>query len=194
MFLENEVGATPTQPEDGGNLVATPATPEQVDAQPTVPTASPTTPAKTPAGRQFSEQQVNELMKRRLERSHQRFFNRYGVKDLSELDSLIGKAQAYDAMRERYNNYKTENEALNEKNIFISNNINPERYEDVRAFFKGTNTLFNEGALIEALKTHPEWVKAIQGGTIKVLGSEGHIAPKENEAERAAKLLGVNLQ
>ena len=34
----------------------------------------------------FTKERVNELMRRRVERSHQSFFNRYGVKDLKELE------------------------------------------------------------------------------------------------------------
>lgn len=41
----------------------------------------------------FTKDQVSNLMKRRVERSHQAFFDRYGVKNLQELDDLFALAK-----------------------------------------------------------------------------------------------------
>ena len=41
----------------------------------------------------FTKEQVSTLMKRRVERSHQAFFDRYGVKNLQELDELFALAK-----------------------------------------------------------------------------------------------------
>ena len=41
----------------------------------------------------FTKEQVSTLMKRSVERSHQAFFDRYGVKNLQELDELFALAK-----------------------------------------------------------------------------------------------------
>ena len=39
--------------------------------------------------RLYTKEEVVDLMKRRVERSHRAFFDRYGVKNLQELDNLF---------------------------------------------------------------------------------------------------------
>ena len=43
----------------------------------------------------FTREEVSQLMKRRVERSHKAFFDRYGVKNLQELDNLFEIAKSY---------------------------------------------------------------------------------------------------
>ena len=94
----------------------------------------------------FTKERVNELMKKRVERSHQSFFKRYGVKDLAELDELVGKSRSYDPLKKihdehitKYESLQKEHGDLNEKYLFTTLNISPDRYEDVRTYMKGKN-------------------------------------------------------
>ena len=49
----------------------------------------------------FTKERVNELMQKRIERSHQAFFNRYGVKSLEELDALFSKANSVEGLKQQ---------------------------------------------------------------------------------------------
>ena len=145
----------------------------------------------------FTQQQVDDLIKARLERKTNSLYKRYGVSNSGELDELIGKSQAYDVMKERYSTLKDENNQLKERLAFMSNGINPEREEDVRAYFKGKDIDFNEESLKTELQTHPEWLKIIEDDktpktTIEKLGVE-HKDSKvpESEAEKMNRIFGV---
>lgn len=43
----------------------------------------------------FTKQQVRELMRKRVEKTHNAFFSRYGVKDLEGLDEIVGLGYKY---------------------------------------------------------------------------------------------------
>lgn len=145
----------------------------------------------------FTQKQVNDLIKARLERRANSLFKRYGVANSGELDELIGKSQSYDVMKERYGALKDENSQLKERLAFLSNGINPEREDDVRAHFKGKGIDFNEESLKAELQTHPEWLKIVEDDptpktTITKLGFD-HKDNKvpESEAEKMNRIFGV---
>ena len=145
----------------------------------------------------FTQKQVNNLIKARLERRANSLYRRYGVANSGELDEMIGKSQAYDVMKERYSAIKDENSQLKERLAFLSNGINPEREDDVRAHFKGKGIDFNEESLKTELQTHPEWLKIVEDDktpktTITKLGFD-HKSNKvpESEAEKMNRIFGV---
>lgn len=150
-----------------------------------------------PIEKTFTQKQVDDLIKARLDRRTKSFLRRYGVEKSSDLDNLIGKSQAYDVMKERYTNIKDENAQLKERIAFLTNNINPDREDDIRAYFKGKDIVFNEENLVKELGTHPEWLKAIEGDTtpkttIKKLGIEHKNGnTPESEAEKMNRIFGV---
>lgn len=145
----------------------------------------------------FTQEMVDEIVRTRLERDRKATYHRYGVADRDELDSLIGKSQSYDVMKERYGKIKEENASLREKMAFVNNNINPNREDDIRAYFKGKGIEFNETNLINELVTHPEWLNAKQENTapqttIQALGVEHKaVTHHESEAERQKRIFGV---
>lgn len=165
------------------------------------PVETPTTPEteqviENPAQQEktYTKEQVERLMKRRVERSHKAFFTRYGVDNLEGLDAAF---KQNDTMKTDYEALKTQNAELARKVAFLENNVNPEKYEDVIAHFKGTGIEFSEEQLVELLKTHPEWLKQpeepVKQIPIKKLGSEAHGKPRVDEKEKASQLLGVKL-
>lgn len=165
----------------GGENVVTPATNEQVVKEPQEQTSE----------RTYTKAEVQNLMRRRVERSHNAFFKRYGVNDLNGLDELMSKSKTFGddflSMQNKYNE-------LTRENAFLRNNINPDKYDDIITHFKGANIDFSEEQLIEALKTHPEWIKQEQKPvetTIIKMGSEQQTVNKPSDKERAEKLLGV---
>ena len=153
----------------------------------------------------FTKERVNELMQKRIERSHQAFFNRYGVKDLNELDDLFGKANSVDTLNQkieeltkgnqdlqtRFDELTNQNRDLSKKYAFSSKNIKPEMYSDIETYFKGKNLDINETTLSEELKTHLDWCN--KAGSVVPLGNESQQVPETTEREQASKLLGVQL-
>lgn len=142
----------------------------------------------------FNQKQVDEIIGNRVKR----IFKRYGVEDKNGLDELVGKAQSYDIMRERYDALTNENAQLKEKIAFLENNINPERQEDIRAYFKGKDMEFSNDNLKTELQTHPEWLKVAEKSntpitTIEKLSPErGKVEAEESEESQWKKLFGFN--
>lgn len=144
--------------------------------------------------RTFTESQVTDLMKRRVAKSHQSFFKRYGVNNLDELDALFQKTHDYDNLNREFEDHKSKYNEIFEENSFLKNNINPDRYDDIRTYFKGKGIDFSNESLLEAIKTHPEWVNPSASTTIKTLGVEEHKkTPEIDERKLASKFLGVDL-
>ena len=145
----------------------------------------------------FTQEQVNEIVRKRLEKADNKFYSRYGVSKKEELDELVGKAQSYDVMKERYDGLVSSNKNLTEELTFLKNNINPERYEDVKAYFKGKDLEFNAENLIKELETHNEWLNVIKQETspkttIQTLGTERKVQERiESDAEKAKRIFGV---
>lgn len=144
----------------------------------------------------FTQEQVNEMVKKRLERDRQSFLKRYGVDDRKGLDDLVGKAQSYSVMEERYNAIQEEVNSLRESNLFLKNNINPERYDDVRTYFKGKEMPFNEENLKNEIATHSEWVtksgeEVTPKTTIRVMGKEQAPKPTIDERAKAMEMFGL---
>ncbi len=171
-------------------------------------------PGKKPTGGQtgksspamFTKERVNELMQKRIERSHQAFFTRYGVKDLNELDDLFAKAKSVDGLNQqieeltkgnadlqtRYDELTNQNRDLTKRYAFTSRNIRPEMYSDIETYFKGKGLDINEETLNEELKTHLDWCNKI--GNVVTLGNENPGTTDDiSEREQASKLLGVQL-
>lgn len=153
----------------------------------------------------FTKERVNELMRRRVERSHQSFFNRYGVKDLKELDDLFGKAydsdkikadleaslKANEELQGKYDELTNQHKDLTKRYAFNSKNINPEKYSDIETYFKGKNLEINEDTLSAELKNHSDWMN--KPATITSLGSEVNDNPGIDEKALASKYFGVDL-
>lgn len=171
-------------PEVGNQNVETTPTP----AQEVAPVSD------QPKERLYSKAEVQDLMKRRVERSHKAFFTRYGVENLKALDELMNKSKSFSDMETEYGAIQLKNSELLRENAFLRNNINPDKYNDIIAHFKGLDIDFSEEQLLEALKTHPEWLKPQpQATTIQKMGNEFHKEDTPSERELASKLLGVKL-
>ena len=162
----------------------------------TTPTPAPEAPVSDqPKERLYSKAEVQDLMRRRVDRSHKAFFTRYGVENLKALDELMNKSKQFSDMQTEFGAIQLRNSELARENAFLKNNINPEKYDDIITYFKGAGIDFSEEQLLEVLKTHPEWLKQVDPAptttTITKMGSEAHTPTPESERERAEKLLGV---
>lgn len=166
-------------------------------AEPTQEVSTPDTAVETPTEpeKMYSKAEVIELMKKRVNRSHNSFFKRYGVKDLQELDARFNSNKQ---LQEDYLGLQNKNSELMREIAFLKNNINPDRYDDIIAYFKGKGIEFSETELVNLLSSHPEWLKQqvaepTATTTIRTLGVENHPEPKQSEKDLASKLLGVKL-
>lgn len=142
----------------------------------------------------YTKEQVINMMKKRVARSHSAFFKRYGVEDLKGLDGLFENSKKYSSMNDEFGKIQLRNSELLRENAFLRNNINPDKYNDIVAYFKGNDLEFSEEELLKALPTHQEWLKQVsapQQTTITALGSEAHTVPGEDESVKASRLLGV---
>ena len=200
MELENKAEAeTPTaEPSTDGQAGVEAKASQENEVQTDGTTAGEAKPKAEPTEtKTFTQEMVDEIVRNRLERDRKATFKRYGVGDRDGLDALIGKSQAYDVMKERYEGIKTENSALREKMALMSNNINPAREGDVRAHFKGKGIEFNETNLVNELATHPEWLNVPKKDdapktTITTLGVEHTSVTKhETEEEKQRRIFGV---
>ena len=148
--------------------------------------------------RLFTREEVNSIMQRRIGRSHNAFFTRYGVKDLSELDNLFGQSKSYGPLKERFdelekshNDQTTAYKDLIKKYAYRVNNVDEARVNDIETYFKGKDIEIDENTLAKEIKTHPEWVKKV--GKVQSIGAESTPSPEIDERELASKYFGVNL-
>lgn len=183
MLDEMPVNNVPTA-ETTTETVATEGTTEQ----------TPTVEQSVAPERTYTKQEVIDMMKRRVGRSHNAFFKRYGVQDLKGLDELFENSKKFSSMNDEFGKIQLRNSELMRENAFLRNNINPDKYDDIIAHFKGNNVEFSEEELLKALVNHPEWLKqTAPQTTIKSLGAEAHTMPTADEASIASRLLGVKL-
>lgn len=184
-MLENEAGNTPAPEMPDDAVTAT----EQEQPTETKPVEE-----QTPQERLYNKQQIIEMMKRRVERSHNAFFKRYGVANLKELDDRFALASKYDELNNQFAPIQARNDELVRENAFLRNNIRPDRYDDIAAYFKGRDLEFTEEALLEAIKTHPEWLNPsttpTPKTTMKSFGIEKQPARQETEDEKFNRFYG----
>lgn len=146
----------------------------------------------------FTKEQVNLMMQRRIAKSHAAFFKRYGVKDLKELDALMGYKESYDSLKtehddmtQKYSDLETQHKDLTKRYAYKVGNINNDKINDIETYFKGKNLDINEESLMAELKTHPDWVNQVS--TIETIGIESTPTPDVDEAVEASNIFGVDL-
>ena len=182
-MLEEQAGVTPATETPVDNPVT--ATETGTDTQP-----------EGQPERMYNKQQIIDMMRRRVERSHNAFFKRYGVTNLKELDDKFSYVKKYDDLNSQFAPLEAKNAELIRENAFLRNNIEPSRYDDIIAYFKGHDLEFTEEALLEAVKTHPEWLRPsttpTPTTTMKSFGAEQQQARQETEDEKFNRIYGFN--
>lgn len=150
----------------------------------TQPEAEPTPEAEVApeAERTFTQSEVNDLIKNRMLRFQEALLKKYNIGSMDELESYLQKGIGYDEL-------KTLNDGMNEKYAFLKNNVDDNRIDDVRTYFKGKGMLMSDEELAKAIQTHPEWTK--KASTLQSLGAEATNPPKEDLDARASKIFGV---
>lgn len=133
--------------------------------------------------RTFTQRDLDDIVSKRI----RKLYERYGVKNQDELDTLIGKAQQRDTFKDKNDNLLKENKELNERLLFISNGVKKEKYDDIRAYFKGKELDFNKDTFLKELETHPEWLKNIK--KVESIGNEKNSNSYEQDEREIAKKL-----
>lgn len=143
----------------------------------------------------YTQEQVNEIVRSRLDRANKAIYGRYGVENEQGLDELVGMAQAYQTMKSRYDAMEDELRGLKEQNMFHANGVLSEKEDDVRTYFKGKGLEMSDEALKQVLFTHPEWLAAAKPApttTIVPLGSQADDSPKADPEAEAARMFGLS--
>lgn len=136
----------------------------------------------------FSQSELDEIIGKRLNK----LYSKYGVKNQEELDTLIGKAQQRDVYKETNDTLLSENKELKERLMFIGSDIDKDKYDDVKAYFKGKELELNNENLANALTTHPEWLRKVK--SVEPIGNEekGNTNTEVSEKELAKKIFGID--
>lgn len=163
----------------------------------------------------FTQDDVDKLVGdtrvKTREKTFRYIYDRYGVKNEDELDSLVANAQRYDTQKEMYEsekaNWETEKSdndkrlsEMSEQIALMQSQIDPERYEDAKLILKGKGMEVSLENIEAELTTHPEWKKEEPVAPapapvpekpqmrIKALGNEQKPAPELSEEEEAQKI------
>lgn len=151
-----------------------------------------------PAQKTYTQEELNEKIRVRLERARKSLYQKYGVEDENGLDVMHGKAQDYDAMSNeltirtnKYNELADTYNALVEEYAFLKNGIDPAKKEDIKFYFKGKGIDIDEDTLKYEIATHHEWRKnqVFASSNAGVVRTENNDV--EDEAEIARKYFGL---
>jgi len=164
--------------------VVIPATSEQpvVDETP----KNETTTQEEPKVKTFTQDEVNDIVSKRLEKEKGKSLTngikevctKYGVNTIEELDEIVNKSKDYDNI---YNANKNAQKEL----LFLKNDIDNSRYDDVLTYFNGKDLELNEDNLKKVVETHPEWIKKI--ATVKQLGNDKREIKQEEDVKTILK-------
>ena len=138
-----------------------------IDEEPKVEPQQPTTTQELNVNepkvetKTFTQDEVNEIVKKRLDKHTNSTLKQYNLESLEELESLLTKGREYQKLFEELEQLKNQNKELVEKDLFSTNKIDENRFDDVRTYFKGKELDMTAESLAQALATHPEWVKKI---------------------------------
>lgn len=158
----------------------------------------------------LTQDEFDKALKKRLAKKDKQICERFGVENLDQVDDLIAKGQAYSILSVDYEDLKKKNKDLEdqikgykENETFSKLKIAPDRYDDVRTYFKGKELDLTEDSLLKNLETHPEWkIKEAEPvkqepvttqkpqTTIRVLGNDSGNQPQENTKARIMGYFG----
>ena len=136
----------------------------------------------------FTEQEMNEIVRKRLDRQKNKLHQQLGVENDDEITALIEKVKKADELQSIVESLQNENTLYKEKLTFIEHNIDVKRYDDVKAYFKGKELSLTPENLKAELKTHPEWLAQ---RSVQTIGGQRQQAPVKDERKAAFELFGI---
>lgn len=142
--------------------------------------------------RTFTQDEVNAFVKERLDRANANWLKKLGLESSDGLDDFISRANGYNEMKELSAKHELENNNLRTELSFIKNNVNENRYEDIKTYFKGKELELTEDNLKQELATHPEWLKVQpKTTTIKQFSSHEPRVRGYDDTAAAEKMFGI---
>lgn len=122
------------------------------------------------------------------------FFEKFGVQDEAEMDSVFGKGQQYDILNDDYTRQGNDFAAVREENVLLKSEVTPEKWEDAKLILKGKGLEITPENIENEIATHPEWRGAVEqmgqveekGPALKLFG-ESVETPKVNDEESVLK-------
>lgn len=144
-------------------IVDTQTTTETEMVEPQEPTTTQETNVNEPKVeiKTFTQEEVNEIVKKRLEKQASSQYKNYGVESAEELEGLLAKGRDYQKLVEELEQLKSTNRDLVKSSLFNKFKIDEARFDDVETYFKGKELDITEDNLAQALTNHNEWVKKI---------------------------------
>lgn len=138
-----------------------------------------------PKAKTFTEDEVNDIVRKRLEKHSKSLYRKLGIEGEEGIEGLVSKAKGFDETSAKL--------AETEKTLaYVNKGIDQARYGDVEAYFKGKGIEFSEDALAKELETHPEWAK--KGEVTQIIQNLGGGDGKKQEFDESAyasKLFGL---
>lgn len=153
---KTETPKTDENADKGGSAEQQDAKPEQSTSENSAveeksTQAEKTTVDKTTVEKTFTQAELDSIIQSRLGK----VYAKLGAKNADEFEQKLNESNSKLAETE------TKLKQIEKDTALKDNHINPDRVKDVDIWFKGTGTEFSASALIEAVKTHPEWVSKV---------------------------------
>jgi hypothetical protein len=144
-----------------------------------------TTPEQAP--KMLSQEEVNRIVQSRLLDNKKSLYTKYGVKDDTELDALIGRAKQYPDLEVKYNQAQEQLKEFSNRKLLFTNNVNLAKYDDIITYMKGKGLELNADNVKKVLETHKEWVRPQKQPAVRParLGNTGSVStPKVSDREQ----------
>lgn len=136
-------------------------------------------PQPTPSVKTFTQDEVNNIVVERLKNERSKSVKevclKYGVNTLEELDTLIEKSKNYDKEVQEHKGTKKEL-------LFLQNDIDESRTDDIDTYFAGKGLELNQENLTKYKETHPECVKKV--AVVKPIGNDKHEIKQEEDVNK----------
>lgn len=141
----------------------------------------------------LTQDEVNSIVRERLDRQQKSFYERIGVADDKALEELLNRARGYDDLTKENESLRAQVGQSTEELAFLRNGILEDRYDDVRTWFRGKGEAITQSSLHDVLEKHPEWISKPIEKTVSVepLGATRGEKPKETEDDIAQRYFGL---
>jgi len=181
--------------ENAEELAPEPTEPTQPEGEPTGTSPEENAEANNPYRKTFTQEDVDKLVGetrvKTREKTFRYIFDRYGVKDESELDDLVAQAQCYDTFKEESDAEKASWEqerndrdarltSMSEEIALMKSGIDADRYEDAKLILRGKGLEVTLENINAELATHPEWKKVDEKEEV------GEVAEESTETSQSA--------
>ena len=165
-------------------------------------------------GRTFTLVEVNRMMgKTRAEAREkarrevlEEMMEKYGIEDEGKLDEMFGNSERYDELKGRQSGMENDIREKDAEIALLRSGINPDRFDDVKAWCQYNGYEINPVSIEKGLGTHPEWAdydfaeeddegypEEEQVSVVRKLGSAPKRKAEEGESDdmKARRLFGI---